>query len=143
VPFSQLATDLSSGNLPAFAMVVPNALDDAHSCPDQTTTTCTVAQRLATADTWMRNNIDPLLSNPQFQQSGVLAVTFDESRDDNTNIGGQVFTVVVGAGVKQKYVATGTYQHQSMLRTILQLLGANSFPGDAANAPAMTEIFQQ
>ncbi|HVP65104.1 MAG TPA: alkaline phosphatase family protein [candidate division Zixibacteria bacterium] len=142
VPYTQFATDLASGNLPAFAMVVPNAIDDVHSCPDQTTTSCTFAQRLGTADTWMRNNIDPLLSNPQFQQSGVLAVTFDESRDDNINGGGQVFTVLVGAGVKQNYVGTGTYQHQSMLRTVLQLLGANSFPGDAANAPAMTEIFQ-
>jgi len=142
VPVTQFATDLAGGSLPAFAMVVPNAINDVHSCPDQTTTSCTLAQRLSTADTWMRNNIDPLFSNPQFQQSGVLAVTFDESRDDDINGGGQVFTVVVGAGVRQNYVATGMYQHQSMLRTILQLLDANSFPGDAGNAPVMSEIIQ-
>ncbi|HEX8924159.1 MAG TPA: alkaline phosphatase family protein [Terriglobales bacterium] len=142
VPFTQFASDLAGGSLPAFAMVVPNAIDDVHSCPDQTTTTCTLAQRLATADAWMRTNIGPLLSNTQFQQDGVLAITFDESRDDNTNGGGQVFTVFVGAHVKPNFVATGTYQHQSMLRTILQLLSVSNFPGDAANAPAMTEIFQ-
>lgn len=142
VPFSQFATDLAGGNLPAFAMVVPNAINSVHSCPDQTTTSCTLAQRLATADTWLRTNLDPLFSNSQFQQSGVLALTFDEARNDDRNGGGQVFTVVVGTGVKQNFVAAGTYQHQSMLRTILQLLGTNSFPGDAANAPAMTEILQ-
>jgi len=142
VPFTQFSNDLASGNLPAFAMVVPNAIDDVHSCPDGTTTTCTLAQRLTTADTWLRNNIGPLLSNAQFQQNGVLAITFDESFNDNTNGGGQVFTVVAGSHVKPSYVATGTYQHQSMLRSILQLLGASDYPGDAAGAPAMTEIFQ-
>lgn len=142
VPFTQFSADLAGGNLPSYAMVVPNAINDAHSCPDQTTTSCTLDQRLATADAWLRDNIGPLLANAQFQQNGVLVVTFDESRDDNSNGGGQVYTVIVGTSVKSGYVATGTYQHQSMLRTILQSLGVNNYPGDAASAPAMTEIFQ-
>jgi hypothetical protein len=34
------------------------------------------------------------------------------------------------------------YQHQSTLRTILQVLGVTDYPGAAGAAPAMTEFIQ-
>jgi len=33
------------------------------------------------------------------------------------------------------------YQHQSTLRLLLKGLGFNTFPGDAASAPDMSEFF--
>jgi len=33
------------------------------------------------------------------------------------------------------------YQHQSTLRLLLKGLGLNTFPGDAASAPDMSEFF--
>jgi hypothetical protein len=34
------------------------------------------------------------------------------------------------------------YQHQSLLRTVLQLLKVSDMPGAAANANAMSDFFQ-
>src|SRR5205807_2826634 len=52
VPFSQFATDLANGTQPDFSNIVPNLCNDAHDCS------------LTTADTWLRNNIAPLIASP-------------------------------------------------------------------------------
>ena len=130
VPFSQFATDMTSG-LPSYSLVIPNANDDAHD------------GSLATADTWLKNNIDPLVSNAAFQQSGLLLIVFDEGFVfDIQNGGGHVAAVLVGSKVKPGFRSTTLYQHQSALRTTLEALGVSQLPGAAAGAPAMSEFLQ-
>jgi hypothetical protein len=130
VPFSQFASDVSSGNLPDFAFIVPNALNDAH---DGT---------LAAADQWLKNNIDPLIHSSVFQNGGLLILVFDESvSTDFSYGGGHVAAVLVGPKVKSGYQSTSLYQHQSTLRLVLSTLGVTSFPGASAAAPDMGEFF--
>lgn len=131
VPFTQFASDLSSSHLPNFAFIVPNVLDDAHT------------GSLAQADTWLQTNIAPLINNAQFQQDGLLIITFDEG--DITDIshgGGHVATILVSSKTKKKFQSTTMYQHQSTLRTVLQALGATDYPGASSVAPPMDEFFQ-
>ncbi len=115
--------------MPHFSNIVPNLCNDAHDCS------------LTTADTWLRNNIAPLIASPTFQQDGLLIIVFDEAGSDNTNGGGRIAWVVVGPKAKLGYQSTTLYQHQSTLRLILQTLGVTQFPGAAATAPAMAEFF--
>ncbi|MGC2696995.1 MAG: alkaline phosphatase family protein [Candidatus Angelobacter sp.] len=141
VLFSQLSADLNAGTLPNFAYLLPNSQDDAHDCPGGAAT-CTDDQELAAADIWLKNNIDPLIKSPKFGNS-VLLITFDEAQQtDFTNGGGQVATVLVGPHVKTGFRSTTMYQHQSLLRVILQLLQVSDMPGAAANASSMGEFFQ-
>ena len=131
VPFTQFASDLSSSHLPNFAFIVPNVLDDAHT------------GSLAQADTWLQTNIAPLINNAQFQQDGLLIITFDEG--DITDIshgGGHVATILVSSKTKKKFQSTTMYQHQSTLRTVLQALGATDYPGASSVTPPMDEFFQ-
>lgn len=135
LPFSQFATDLASGNLPAFSFIVPNIDDDAHNgTPLQ-------------ADTWLQSHVvTPLSNESAFQPggNGVLIVDFDEAADsDTTHGGGHVAPVFWGPAVKTGYTQTSStlYQHQSMLRTVMQLLGLPNPPGAAASAPPMSEFF--
>ena len=129
VPFTRLATDLATGTLPNWAMIVPNACDDAHDCS------------LSTADGWLQEHIAPLIANPVFQQDGLLLILFDESGGDNTNGGGRVVWVAVSGKAKSGYQSTTLYQHQSTLRLMLMGLGITSFPGASAGAPDMIEFF--
>ena len=129
VPFTQFATDLANGTLPAFSNIVPNLCNDAHDCS------------LGTADSWLQTNIAPLLASPVFQQDGLLIVVFDESGGDNTLGGGKVYWAAISPKSKPHYVSTTTYQHPSTLRLILKGLGVNTFPGAAATAPDMSEFF--
>src|SRR5581483_9141154 len=86
VPFTQLAADASAGTLPNFAFIAPNAEDDAHDCPGGGSL-CTDDQKLAAADTWLKNNIDPLITSPALANS-VFIITFDEAFDLDIRNGG-------------------------------------------------------
>lgn len=134
-PFTQFAADLAAGKLPEFSFIVPNIDDDGHTgTPRQ-------------ADSWLEANVvKPLSAYPAFQKGGdgVLIVDFDEALDsDTTHGGGHVAPVFWGPIVKSGYQETSgiLYQHQSMLLTIMQLLGLPNPLGAAANAPGMGEFF--
>jgi len=141
IPFSQLSADLAAGTLANFVYILPNSQDDAHDCPGGGSS-CMDDQKLAAADAWLRANINPVITSPKFGNS-VLIITFDESVDtDITNGGGQVTTVLVGPHVKTGFRSSTMYQHQSLLRLVLQLLNVSDMPGASAMANSMGEFFQ-
>lgn len=140
MPFTQFAVDLAAGNLPNYSFVVPNVYDDAHSCPANMSN-CTLSDRLGIADTWLQTNLAPLIANAGFQKSGLLVITFDEAEDsDTTNGGGHIAAVLVSPQLKQGYQSTTLYQHQSLERFSMELLGVTTIPGAGATAPDMTEF---
>jgi phosphatidylinositol-3-phosphatase len=141
VDFSQLSADLSNNQLPSYSFLVPDAEHDAHDCPGGGSN-CDIGTRVAAADTWLSNNLPQLLSNPQFQQNGILVITTDESRNDITNGGGRVATVILGSHVKVGYVGTVLYDHRSLLGLSMAALGVSAIPNGAGVANQMTEFFQ-
>jgi len=141
VPFTQLQADMAANTLPNFAFIAPNSVDDAHDCPGQAST-CPDSAKLATADTWLKTNIDPLINSPAFANS-VFIITWDEGDlTDLTNVGGQVATVLVGTHVKAGFRSTTFYQHQNTLRLVLDLLKVGDRPGTSEVAGSMNEFFQ-
>ena len=135
-PFTQFATDVANGTLPEYSFIVPNVDDDAHSGSPQQ------------ADTWLHSKvIAPLSTDSSWEPggTGVLIVDFDESAgSDTAHGGGHVAAVFWGPNVKVGYKQTSStvYQHQSMLRTEMELLGLSNPPGAAASAPVMSEFFR-
>lgn len=129
VPFSQFVSDLTHNALPNYAFIVPNVCNDAHDCP------------LSTADSWLKKNIDPLVTSAQFQRDGLLIIVFDESGSDNTHGGGRIAWVMVSPRAKRAYQSSTLYQHESTLRLTLSALGVTVFPNHAASAPSMSEFF--
>jgi phosphatidylinositol-3-phosphatase len=141
VPFTQLASDMSAGALPNFAFIAPNAEDDGHDCPAGGSA-CLDTDKLAAADNWLKNNIDPLIKSPALVNS-VFIIVFDESLDvDVVNGGGKIAWIMAGSHVKSAFKSTTTYQHQSTLRLILDLVAVADHPGNSATAPTMLEFFQ-
>jgi acid phosphatase len=130
VPFTLFPTDLANNTLPQYSFIAPNVDNDGH--------TGTLAQ----ADTWLVNNIKPLIDSPTFQSSGLLIITFDEGNQADLNHGGgHVATIIVSSKAKKGFQSTNTYQHQSTLRLILAASGVSNFPGLSSVAPDMTEFF--
>jgi hypothetical protein len=136
-PFSQFAVDLANNALPDSSYIVPDVNDDAHNGTPQQ------------ADSWLQTNVvAPITAASAFQSGGdgLLIVDFDEAEDSDTTYGGgHVAPVLWGPIVRPGYTQTSTtvYQHQSMLRTMMEALGLPNFPGAAATAPDMTEFFLQ
>lgn len=134
-PFSQFAADATNNALPEFSFIIPNIDDDAHTgTPSQ-------------ADSWLQSNVvQPISRYPSFQPAGngILIVDFDESVfKDTAHGGGHVAPVFWGPGAKSGYAQTSStlYQHQSVLRAIMDQLGLSNPPAAAANAPSMSEFF--
>jgi acid phosphatase len=140
-PFSQFAIDLANNALPEFTYIVPDVNDDAHNGTPQQ------------ADTWLQTNIvTPISANPAFQSGGdgILIVDFDEAVNDGTTIddaygGGRISPVLWGPLVQVGYTQQSStiYQHQSMLRTMMEALSLPTPPAAAADAPSMSEFFVQ
>jgi phosphoesterase family protein len=122
------ANDLANGTLPNYSIVVPNVLDDAHDGSP------------AQADTWLQNNIGPLLNSSYFQPGGdgLLIITFDNGDAD---VPGQVYTAIIGPNVKRGYASTVAYMHQNTLRTILDSFGIANYPGASSSAADMSDFF--
>lgn len=137
------AHDLTNNTLPNWAFITPNLCDDAHDC---------TLPGSPIPNQWLQNNVlQPLLNSGHLNQTTgdtVVIVTFDESGGDNTHGGGAVYWFMMGQAVKQNYQSTGPtaspgyYSHESTLRLMARLLGANfSGLGGAATAPDMNEFF--
>jgi phospholipase C len=141
VPFTQLATDLSSSQLPNFGFIVPDAQHDAHDCPDGTQN-CANEVKLSAADSWLQANIAPLIASPAFQQDGLLVIVFDEGAQiDITHGGGQVPMILISPKAKAAYQSNSIFEHASTLRLLVEATGAAALPGGSALAPDMNSFF--
>lgn len=129
---ADLSSDVANNALPSFAFVIPDVKHDAH---DGT---------LAQADAYLQKTLTPLLNSPAFQPGGdgLLIVTFDEC-GGGTNAGcdGRVLTAVIGPKVVSETVSQTFYQHQNVLRTVLDALGVTVYPGASATAIDMSDFF--
>ena len=143
-----MAKDIANGALPNFAFITPDGDHDMHNC-SATLSTC-----LQTADTWLKDNIGPLLATAPFQPGGdgLLIIWADEAdlNTDNrcsatvlTGCGGRILVAMIGPQVKPGYKSVTTYHHPSVLRTMLEALGTSTnFPAAAATSPDMAEFFK-
>jgi hypothetical protein len=137
VPYSQLATDLSSGTLPAFSFVTPNLIDDMH---DGT---------VADGDTWLANNLPVIFNSPEYQiGSTAVFVTWDEGEGGHSNdcatnttdIGCHVATLVISPSTVPGTTSSVHFNHYSLLRTSEDLLGLPEL-GLAASNQSMAAAF--
>jgi phosphatidylinositol-3-phosphatase len=143
VDLSQFATDLASGKLPRFAIIVPDGNHDAHDCPVGMAT-CTNAQQLAAADQFLSSTLLPLLSTPDFLPggTGLILVTFDEcGAGTDAGCGAAVYTTLIGPQVAPHAVSNAAYKHENSLRTIYESLGLKNYPGAAGSAEPMSDLF--
>jgi hypothetical protein len=130
VDFEQFGIDVANGTLPRFAIIVPDGCWDLHdSCSN-----------LIDADNFLNTNLTPMLSLPDFQTggSGLVIVTFDNGADDDA---GQIYTGLMGPNVKPGHVSNIAYKHENALRTMLDSLGLQSYPGWSATAADMSDFF--
>ncbi|HZD93728.1 MAG TPA: alkaline phosphatase family protein [Candidatus Sulfotelmatobacter sp.] len=147
VSTTQMAKDIANGTLPNFAFITPDSLHDMHDCPSGLNV-C-----LQTADAWLKSNIAPLLATAPFQPGGdgVLIIWADEadlstdnrcSSSVSTGCGGRILVAMIGPRVKAGFKSTTLYHQESVLKTMLMLLGERtSFPAKAQTAPAMSDFF--
>jgi phosphatidylinositol-3-phosphatase len=139
VPYTQLATDLAGGTLPAFSFITPNLIDDMH---DGT---------IADGNAWLAKNLPAILGSKEYQAgTTVVFITWDEGSggypiedcDDTTSTDTScvVPTIVISPGTPAGARSATFFDHYSLLATTEQLLGLPKLD-QAASAPTMTAAF--
>jgi phosphatidylinositol-3-phosphatase len=125
VPLDRLATDLRDGTAPPFLWVTPDLCHDGHDCST------------ATADAWLRSEMQTVTSSAWYRQGASVIVTWDEGSSGQGccrgAAGGQIPTIVVGPGGRRRLDAPG--DHDGTLRAIEEVYGVGLL-GAAADPAA-------
>ena len=137
VPFTQLATDLSAGTLPAFSFITPNLIDDMHN------------GTIADGDNWLSANLPTILNSPEYTSgSTAVFITWDEGEGgssskcatNTTDVGCHVATLVISPSTPAGKKSGTLFNHYSLLGTAEQLLGLPKL-AKAATAKSMATAF--
>ena len=126
-PYSQLASDLSSGRVARYNFIKPNLCHDTHDCD------------IAAGDSWLASEVPNILNSIAYKNGGALFITWDEGQSgDEGPIGMIVLSPFARGG---GYSNNIYYTHSSALRTFQELLGVSPLLGDAANATDLSDLF--
>jgi hypothetical protein len=106
--------DVASNNIPNYAFLSPNRLNDGHDT------------NVSYADAWLRAWLSPLINGSFFRDSAFI-ITYDEGVPPDyapgPNGGGHVYTVVVSPWARNGYTSPALYRTYSLLTTTEWLLG--------------------
>ena len=152
VPDTQLATDLATGHLANYSLVVPDQCHDMHGTGSCTTT----AGLIAAGDTYVGNMVNQIMSSHVWRHGhNAIVVTWDEDDFSDSGLlgtgccgadpgGGHVVTIVITNSEIHHHVVDNTaYNHYSLLRTMEDAfdLPHLAHAGDSVVTP-MTDLFR-
>jgi hypothetical protein len=123
--------DVPLGSTPdisaAYTFVTPNLCNDMHDCS------------VSTGDSWLSTLLPKILGSTAYTSgSTAIVITWDE---DDSSASNHVATLVVAPSVPIGTSVATTFNHYSMLRTTEELLGVNTYLGNAATATSMRSPF--
>jgi hypothetical protein len=152
-PGTELATDLSTGNLPNFAYIVPDQCHDMHGsppwCEDSGNPGDVNDNRLVSdADGYIGRTVEEITNAAQWTHGrNAIVITFDEG-DDNAGCcgtpgAGQVATVVITNNGPRHLKDPTPYSHYSLLATMEQAfgLGCLQLACDRSQGAIMAPLF--
>jgi phosphatidylinositol-3-phosphatase len=136
VPYTQFSSDLTSSNVPNYMWVTPNLCDDMHDCS------------VSTGDTWLSQNVPPILNSSAFKNGGVLFITWDEGNTDlgccTLAAGGNVATLVISPLAVPGLTSTIAEDHYGLVRTIEDAWGLPELNNASCTCTsALSEYFIQ
>jgi hypothetical protein len=146
VPYTELQSDLDADTLPAFSFVTPNTVDDMHDGGDPAS--------IQAGDLWLQNELPKILNSAAYQ-SGTTAVfvTFDEGEGAGLTVGEDcatnttdeschVATIVISPSTPPGTVSARLFNHYSLLKTTMRLLGVHGHLGKSRSARNMRHAFK-
>lgn len=141
---SPLLRALAYQSAPALSFVTPNLCHDMHGasgCP---------TNRTLTGDTWLKAWLPKITATADYKSGNtVVFIIWDEGSggtqgedcaSNGTDQSCHVPAIVVAPSVRARTVATATFTHYSLLRTIETMLGVTAL-GRSATAPSMVSAF--
>ncbi len=122
----QLAVDIENNQVPDYSFYVPNLDNDAHDTG------------VEFANDWFKNFFGLLMQDPKFMTGMALIATFDESGPFGGN---QVYTAIVGEGIKPGIQSATEYNHFSLLKMIEDNFALGTLNQKDLDASSISDIW--
>ncbi len=132
-PYTELASDLQQQTQARYNFITPNLCDDMHD------TCAPLYDSVKQGDTWLAQNLPPILDSQAYKSGGIVFITWDEGEGGDGPIGMIVLSPDAKGG---GYANTIRYTHSSTLRTLEEIFGVSPLLGDAANATDLRDLFK-
>ncbi|HEV3233915.1 MAG TPA: alkaline phosphatase family protein [Candidatus Dormibacteraeota bacterium] len=154
-PFTDLAGDITAGQVPGFGFITPDTCNDGHDAPCVDSGGNTTAPGgLTSADKWLSptggGKIGTLLSY-LYSHNGLLLLTFDEGAVSDFSGccggtagvvgGGRIGLLALSSCIKPGQVIHTPYNHYSLLRTIEDNFSISEHLNNSGSATAMSDLF--
>jgi hypothetical protein len=142
VDFLQMEKDLQSGDIPNFALIVPNLCNDMHGAIGGGPFDCWTARGLIRrGDNEIKTLVDDIMASSAWRSgaNAAIVITFDEG-DSGEAGGGHIPTIVVTNHGPRHTTDPTPYSHYSLLRTIEDAFGIHNYlahAGDASIVPML------
>ncbi len=138
-PYAEMATDLANHNVANYNIITPNECHNGHEnvsyCSDQEP-----ADNTLRGDQWLQQNVPLITNSPEFQNGGILFITWDEAEDSGPYSDGPIPLFVLSPFIKGGgYTNSIHYDHSSLLKTLEELFGVQPLLGAAAD-PATNDL---
>ncbi|MGZ3489198.1 MAG: alkaline phosphatase family protein [Isosphaeraceae bacterium] len=131
VPDTQLATDLASGQLATYSLIVPNQCNDMHG-----TGGCGTTSLISLGDSYVGATVNQVMSSRAWKEGNdAIVITWDEDDFSDQGLpgtgccganpgGGHVVTIVIRNHGSGAHVVDNTaYNHYALLRTMEAAFG--------------------
>ena len=127
VSISSLMSDINSGKLPAFSLLLPTNDQNMHN------------NSVASGDAYAKSLLDPILDSAQYK-SGDTAIFF--LWDEDTPIPNVLLAPSIIPGGKPTAPSGGNpLSHYTFTRTAQEMLGVTPLLGDSGQAPSLLSFF--
>ncbi len=127
VDFSQLDVDLAGTQMPDYAFITPNLVNDMHD------------GSVAQGDAWLAAEVPKIMASDRYKNGGALFVLWDEGSSQ----GDDPPFIAISPNVKPGYVSQTNYDTSAFLKTVQAMLGVEALPCAAqpAAVPVMSDLF--
>jgi hypothetical protein len=140
-PFTELASDLSSGKTARFNFITPNLCHDMHGETFGTTCNTFFSDLVKGGDDWLSTNVPTILSSEAYK-SGALFILWDEGSGTISASDGPIGAIVISPFAKGGgYAGSIKYDHSSSLATWETIFGVPKLRG-AASATDLSDLFK-
>jgi acid phosphatase len=120
--------DLQAQTLPEFSLYIPNNRSNGHDTG------------VAFADAWLAKTFGKIFDNLQNYPHTLFVLTFDEDSYHGNN---QIYTLLLGAGVRAGSHSEKRYDHYSLLRTIEAIFSLPTLGKKDQTAIAIDDVWKE
>ena len=132
-PYDDLAGNLATGNVAQYNFITPDMCHDMHDSAG-----CETPNQVANGDAWLSREVPKILASKEYQEGGVVFITWDESEGA---LDEPIGLIALSKNAKPGYAGSIKYSHSSLVRTVQDIFAMRPYMRDSNNVAGLDDLF--